>query len=226
MSFLPFCTVCDKQLTGPTNGSVLYCSEKCKRKDARISKRASASYMYSSPINGQSSGLPLTPTSPQLFAMQADTMKSSENLQELGMFDGNLQRSDSAYFGPMSPSLRFNTSFSDIAEASTLKMARGVRPLHPNSVYSSSPRSIELVSPMLISQTPPRYESGSFMTSAPMVSSMSLSASGPSKSKKKETVVPSYNMPLVVEKKTDLASSVESQKQEGSLKRLFYFNDM
>ncbi|KAK9367474.1 hypothetical protein V1509DRAFT_626759 [Lipomyces kononenkoae] len=199
MSFLPYCTVCDKQLSVPNN-NILYCSEKCRRKDARAAHKLTAGELANTPPSWSS-----YPSSPSLQPSSGPAL-SSDDLSGLARHPRSTVTALSST--PPLPNIGSNhvdipTSYSSL---SAIMIAKGSRQLHPNSVYSSSPRSIDLVSPLV--RSPP--------ASAP--SSNHYSEGG--------LMEPSYVMPFVVEKKTDLHTGADAQPKEGSLKRLFYFNEI
>ncbi|KAK9328821.1 hypothetical protein V1520DRAFT_344983 [Lipomyces starkeyi] len=201
MSFLPYCTVCDKQLSVPNN-NILYCSEKCRRKDARVARNVSAAGFSTTP-SWSSTSLASTgsyPTSPGLQASSGVSQYSDD-------FSTHPLSTTAL---PSTPPLRNSGSNIDLpasySSASAMMIAKGSRQRHPNSVYSSSPRSIDLVSPLV--RSPPPSDPGRTQYSASSLMDHS------------------YVMPLVVEKKTDLHRESDAQPKEGSLKRLFYFNEI
>ncbi|KAJ8102004.1 hypothetical protein POJ06DRAFT_248482 [Lipomyces tetrasporus] len=209
MSFLPYCTVCDKQLTVPNN-NILYCSEKCRRKDARAARKVSPAAL-GTPPSWSSTSLASTgsyPSGPG-FQLSPSASQYSDELSQ-----ATHSRSIAALSS--TPPLRNNGSNVDLpgsyTSASAMLIAKGSRQRHPNSVYSSSPRSIDLVSPFV--RSPPASDPGStsqYSTGKPPPSSFAE---------------PSYDMPLVVEKKTELHAGPAAQPKEGSLKKLFYFNEI
>ncbi|KAK9491394.1 hypothetical protein V1508DRAFT_422113 [Lipomyces doorenjongii] len=200
MSFLPYCTVCDKQLSVPNN-NILYCSEKCRRKDAHVVRKVSSGGFSTTP-SWSSTSLASTgsyPSSPGLHASSGVSSQYSDDVSAHPL---------SATALPSTPPLR-NNGFdlpASYSSASAMMIAKGSRQRHPNSVYSSSPRSIDLVSPLV--RSPPASDPGRTQYSASSLMDHS------------------YVMPLVVEKKTDLHPEPDAQPKEGSLKRLFYFNEI
>ncbi|KAK9236162.1 hypothetical protein V1525DRAFT_407737 [Lipomyces kononenkoae] len=206
MSFLPYCTVCDKQLSVP-NHNILYCSEKCRRKDARAAHKLAAGELGHNTPSLSSTSLASTgsyPSSPALQPSSGPALPSDD----LSGFPRH-PRSTTAALSSTPPLLNLGSNVdlpASYSSVSAMMIAKGSRQLHPNSVYSSSPRSIDLVSPLL--RSPPASAPGSTHYSDGGLRQYS------------------YVMPLVVEKKTDLHTGADAQPKEGSLKRLFYFNEI
>ncbi|KAG0138851.1 hypothetical protein HOY82DRAFT_6849 [Tuber indicum] len=151
-SFLPFCAHCENQIVVP-NTKILYCSEKCRRKDQSkppplSPTLASAPFHYAPPPshipapsrNYVEPSMPTapralpTPPSPQLhpvyFPPEPAPLPSPTSLPS---------SPSSMYAPPRRPPIR---------TASTSQYhTRPLPPLHNPESYSCSPRSIDLVTP-------------------------------------------------------------------------------
>ncbi|KAL1603240.1 hypothetical protein SLS59_004336 [Nothophoma quercina] len=94
VSFLNYCTVCEKQIIVPSN-SVLYCSENCKKKDA---EKSLTFYDYSPPTtpftNFTFDDLHFPDIIPQRSPTQSHSKRNSYASSE-GSIDEDYHRSDS-----------------------------------------------------------------------------------------------------------------------------------
>ncbi|KAK9476718.1 hypothetical protein V1514DRAFT_335998 [Lipomyces japonicus] len=200
MSFLPYCTVCDMQLSG-SGKNMLYCSEKCRKKDARALNHES---FYS-----ESTHMPAA----------SDHTSSDQSLCEDDRYSllsaprsiptkKTKQATPLLSQSPSSINCNSSTDFAALSYSSSSSMLLSSSRRHPISLYSSSPRSVDLVSP---------FKS----------SSVKLSALASSHVSRHEPITAySYDMPLVLDKRDLLCDSSQSSVTEGSLKKLFNFNEM
>ncbi|KAK7206901.1 hypothetical protein BZA70DRAFT_275299 [Myxozyma melibiosi] len=175
MSFLQYCTVCDKLLTVPSN-NILYCSEKCRITDARA---------HASPSSSPTA-TPITASLP--YARASAQPPTAYSLQHSSSPQRSLVGLDASYSSAM--------------------LSKSSR-MHPNSIYSASPRSVDLVSPMRIPQPP-----------APASASTATSASD-------EFFESTFDVPFMLEKpRPELNLGIGSpHSREGGLKRLFHFSE-
>ncbi|KAK9469766.1 hypothetical protein V1512DRAFT_256973 [Lipomyces arxii] len=196
MSFLPYCTVCDKQVSANS----LYCSKECKRKDARANRKIDVSYISSSlpSASAYSVPSPLSPHHPDYSSAELTSTYASSV-----PYPSYISTSPSSKTGDSSHS-DLSQSYSFVSAAF---ISKGFRQRHPNSVYSSSPRSIDLVSPFQRTPSIPK---------SPGNDSTPRNRAG--------LVEPSYNVPLIVEKKS--LQGIDAHQTEGSLKKLFYFSEV
>ncbi|RPA95933.1 hypothetical protein L873DRAFT_1265095 [Choiromyces venosus 120613-1] len=171
-SFLPFCAHCENQILVP-NTLILYCSEKCRRKDqskppplsptlasstpfhytpppSHVIPSPSRNYVEPSMPTAPRAPLP-TPPSPQLHPIFYSSSSSSS-------FSASATQEPTTPYLPSSPTSLPSSPSSmyaplrrpPIRTASTSQYhTRPLPPLHNPGSYSSSPRSIELVTPFM-----------------------------------------------------------------------------
>ncbi|KAI5848314.1 hypothetical protein BZA05DRAFT_94418 [Tricharina praecox] len=204
-SFLPFCAHCEKQIVVP-NTSILFCSEKCKRKDEAKSPGQGYSYTsfgmtppYSAdPIEGTAPSRnyvqPLSPTRP-VRGFDEDSLSRSMVSMNINTYTPESSRPNSGTTSPVdctpgSPTGSTNSSniyqpprrpqhlramtsgaISTLSSISTTSHAvpvptqyqyggqqRPLPPLHRPHPFSTSPRSIDLVTPYMSGPVSPRAE--------------------------------------------------------------------
>ncbi|KAL0632001.1 hypothetical protein Q9L58_009127 [Maublancomyces gigas] len=205
-SFLPFCAHCEKQIIVP-NTSILYCSEKCRRKDQAkpppipigSSSLPSTSGWPTPPLTPYGDEFsqgpprknyvePLSPTPPRSVPVETE-YASSPPISIVGRDRNQYHHYRSGTTSPVdsqpsSPTNNSNiymptrrpthlrtltggsiTSFSGNSSNNPPTQyqlhqhsQRPLPPLHHPVSYSSSPRSIDLVTPYLLQNHPPRLE--------------------------------------------------------------------
>jgi hypothetical protein len=199
VSFLNYCTVCEKQIVIPSN-SVLYCSESCKKKDTE--KSLTYTYDHYSPpttpfANFTFDDLTFRDIVPQRSPTQSDSKRSSCTFSDLSSDDNTdassyLRKFQSAA-DPVRPYRpRFNrSSTSQLSYSAAPSLSHTpassvsysmpytpatTRPLPPRTKPSHSgsypPKSIDLVTPLTAPSTPP---SPKYSHKTPAISRTSIS---------------------------------------------------
>lgn len=149
VSFLNYCTVCEKQIIVPSN-TVLYCSESCRKTDAEKSLTYSCDY-YSPPMTpfGTYSFEDLTfrDIVPQRSPTQSDSKRSSMAFSDISS-DDNLHSDNEKSLRSNSEASRYLRKFQSINHTSET-----VRPCRPRYNRASASQISFPVAPSL-SHTP------------------------------------------------------------------------
>ncbi|KAI9801095.1 MAG: hypothetical protein M1833_002963 [Piccolia ochrophora] len=170
--FPQFCTICDKQITAAHNASVLYCSEKCRKRDAS----SPADLSFPSMRSAAPSSPPLTPYSTPLMPLFTSTpppnfivpaSPTAPPSPPSAHYHPHLHYRPSTEHtaAPTTPTTSHAPLASSLPPPSppqystqyTYTLSSSTRPLPPRTnTTASSPRGVELVTPWSYAAAPTR----------------------------------------------------------------------